>query len=46
MNPDLLQWLNILLVPMAAAVVRQGERIARLEAHIGTLLERRAEARA
>jgi len=45
MSQEVLQWLNVLLLPMAGLLVRQGERIARLEAHVSTLIERRKEVR-
>lgn len=41
MHPaDALQWLNLLLIPMAAHVMRTEGRITRLEAQIELMLSR------
>lgn len=41
MSPnDLLPWLNLLLVPMAAHVLRVESRIGRMEAQIELLLKK------
>ncbi|GKS96782.1 MULTISPECIES: hypothetical protein [unclassified Acidovorax] len=41
MHPsDALQWLNLLLIPMAAHIIRTEGRINRMEAQIELMLER------
>jgi len=40
MHPELLQWLNLLLIPMAVHVMRTEGRINRMEAQLGILLRK------
>ncbi len=37
---EALPWLNLMMLPMLGHIVRTENRITRLEAHVGVLLER------
>lgn len=43
MGSDLLQWLNVLLIPMGLHAIRTGERIAKLEAKLEMLIRPKNE---
>jgi len=45
MHPELLQWLNLLLIPMAAHVMSTERRITRVEAQLEVFLRGKSDER-